>query len=55
MVCDLIWVVVDLNRLGVIAQAVIGGAFLRSPGVSYPGTDNPFYTPEPRVRSPESA
>jgi len=55
MVCDLIRVVVDLNRLGVIAQVVIGGTFLRSPGVSYTGTDNPFYTPEPGVRPPESA
>ena len=55
MVCDLIWVVVDLNGLGVIAQVVIGGSFLRSPGVSYTGTDNSLYAPEPGIRSPESA
>jgi hypothetical protein len=55
LVCDLVRVVVDLNGLGVIAQVIIGWAFLRSPGVSYTGTDNSFYNPEPGVRPPESA
>jgi len=55
MVCDLTRIVLYLNRLGVIAQVTIGRVFLIPPGVSYTGTDNPFYTPEPGVRAPESA
>ena len=52
---DLGWIKVNLNRFSVIAQIVIGGVLLRSPCIPNTGTNDTRDTPEPGVRSPESA
>jgi hypothetical protein len=46
---------IELKRLGVVAEFVIGGVLLAAPGIAY---TRPYYswkTPEPGVRAPESA
>jgi hypothetical protein len=48
-------IVVDLNGLGVIAEAVIGGILLGAARVSYPGADDAVDGPELGIRTPESA
>jgi hypothetical protein len=54
-ISDLGWIEVYLNRFSVIAQVVIGGILFRSPRIPDPGTNDTRDTPEPEVRSPESA
>lgn len=48
-------VVVDLDRLGMVSQVMIGRIFLCSSGIPYACADDARQTPELGVRSPESA
>ncbi len=49
------WIEVNLNRFSVIAQIVISGVLFRSPCIPDTGANDTSDTPEPGVRSPESA
>jgi hypothetical protein len=46
---------VDLEGLGVVAEAAIGGIALGAAGVAYPGADDAMDGPELGLRTPESA
>ena len=48
-------VVIDLDRLAMIAQVMVSGIFRRSAGITNTGTDDARETPEPGVRAPKSA
>ena len=55
LVCDLSWIVVNLDRLRMAVQIVIGRVTGATASVSDTGADYSIDTPEPGVRSPESA
>ena len=46
---------IDLDGLGVVAEAVVGGVGLGPACVAYPGADNAVDSPELGIRTPESA
>jgi hypothetical protein len=48
-------IVIYLESLGMITKAVIGGVFLCAPAVSNARANNSIDSPEPGIRSPESA
>jgi hypothetical protein len=48
-------VVIDLDRLGMVSQVMIGRIFLCSSGIPYACADDAWQTPELGIRSPESA
>jgi hypothetical protein len=48
------WVVVDLYRLCMVAQTVVGGVLFGASRVPYAGTNDAVYDPEPGIRAPES-
>ena len=54
LVGDLGRVVVNLDRLGVTPQAVVGGVLFVATGIADAGADDTGYTPEPGVGAPES-
>jgi hypothetical protein len=52
---DLLWVVVDLDSLGMATQAMIGGVLFGATSIADTSPDYPVNAPEPGVWSPESA
>ncbi len=46
---------VDLDGLGVVPEAVVGGVWLGPARIAYPGADNAVESPELGLRTPESA
>ena len=55
LVGDAIWVVVDLDRLRVVAKAIVSGIVCAASRVADSRPDDTGETPEPGVRAPESA
>ncbi len=55
LICDLSWIVINLDRLRMPVQIVISRVSGTAASVSDTGADYTFDTPEPGVRSPESA
>ena len=55
LICDLSWIVINLDRLRMPVQIMISRVIGAAAGVSDTGADYSFNTPEPGVRSPESA
>jgi hypothetical protein len=49
------WVVIYLESLGMIAKAVVGGIFFCAARVANARANNSIDSPEPGIRSPESA
>ena len=47
-------IIIDLNRLRVIAEMMIGWMIAFPARVPHPGADNAFNDPEPGVRPPKS-
>jgi hypothetical protein len=54
VIADDLRVEVDLERLGVVAEAVVGGGIERAAGIADPRAPDTFDEPEPGIRSPES-
>ena len=46
---------IDLDGLGVVAEAVVSGVVLGAARVAYPGADDAVDSPELGIRTPESA
>jgi len=55
LICDLSWIVINLDRLRMPVQIVISRVSGTAASVSDTGADYSVNTPEPGVRSPESA
>ena len=55
LICDLRWIVVNLDRLRMTVEVVVCGVIDASTSVTDAGADYSVNTPEPGVRSPESA
>ena len=53
-ITDGLWIVIDADRFGMIADIAISGVWRLTACVSNTGADNAFETPEPGVWSPES-
>jgi hypothetical protein len=51
---NLCGIVIHLHRLGVVAEASVGGMFLGAPRVAHPGAYYPCEDPEPGLHAPES-
>ena len=52
---DLTWIIIDLNRLGVIAEAVVSGVFFCPSAIPDPCPHNALNAPELGIWTPESA
>ena len=55
LICDLSWIVINLDRLRMPVQIVISRVTGAAASISNAGADYSIDTPEPGVRSPESA
>jgi hypothetical protein len=55
LIGDDVRIEIDLDRLAVVAQAVVGGVFPDAAGIAYARADDTLETPELGVGSPESA
>ena len=55
LICDLSWIVINLDRLRMPVQIVISRVSGTAASVTDAGADYSVNTPEPGVRSPESA
>jgi hypothetical protein len=52
---DLLWVIIDLDSLGMVSQATISGVLFGATSITDTSPDYPINAPEPGVWSPESA
>ena len=55
LICDANWIVINLDRLRMPVQIVISRVSGTAASVTDAGADYSVNTPEPGVRSPESA